>query len=309
MDVMNKAKLSLGPLLFNWDSDKIRDFYFAIADEAPVDYVYLGEVVCSKRTAGKTYYPEIIERLEKSGKTVILSGLMLVLDDRDSEASKDLATAADDNYMVEANDLSLVSLLQGRDHAIGPFVNIYNEASLKYYERAGAKRISLPPELPAQSLRALAKIATSTLEIQAFGRLPLAISARCYHARAHNLHKDGCQYVCDKDPDGLTVDTMDGQQFLTINGLQTLSYSYCNLMAELPELVQMGITNFRLSPHDVDMVKICRAFRDRLDEKINLSTANDIIEQEMFAQEFSNGYYHDVAGREQIANDHLLNRV
>ncbi len=297
--VMNKAGLSLGPLLFNWDDDKIRDFYFAIADEAPVDLVYLGEVVCAKRLVGKNYLPEVMERLEKAGKKIILSGLMLVLDDRDMAATEDMATMAED-YLIEGNDLSLVSLLQGRDHAIGPFVNIYNEATLKYYEDRGAKRISLAPELPAKSLKALAGIATSELEVQVFGRLPLAISARCYHARAHKLHKDGCRYVCDQDPDGLTVDTMDGQQFLTINGLQTLSYSYCNLMAELPELGDMGIRNFRLSPHDVDMVKISRIYRDRLDGRMDLAQANDALETEMFATRFSNGYYHDVAGLEQV---------
>ena len=295
------STLSLGPLLFNWNAEKIRDFYFAIADEAPIDIVYLGEVVCTKRTAIQQHLPEIIDRLERGGKRVILSGLMLVLDDRDMTATTDLSDMAKD-YMVEANDLSMISQLHGKDHAIGPFINIYNEASLQYYEKRGAKRISLPPELPASSLRALAQVATSELEVQVFGRLPLAISARCYHARAHKLHKDGCQYVCAQDPDGLTVDTMDGQNFLAINGLQTLSHSYCNLMAELPELMQMGIQNFRLSPHDVDMVKVSEIYRGCLDKKQSYIQADEALESEMFAIEFSNGYYHGVAGLKQVGS-------
>ena len=296
---MNKSKLSLGPLLFNWDSEKFRDFYFSIADEAPVDHVYLGEVVCAKRLSSKKYLPEVIERLERAGKKVIISGLMLVLDDRDTKSMIDISGMSPE-YLVEANDMSAVSMLWGQNHAIGPFINIYNEATLQYYEGGGANRISLPPELPAESLRALAKVASSELEVQVFGRLPLAISSRCYHARAHKLNKDGCQYVCDKDPDGLTVDTMDGQKFMTINGLQTLSYTYCNLMAELTELEEMGINNFRLSPHDVDMVAVSQIFRDRLDGKIDVTQANDALEAEMFAIEFSNGYYHNVAGLKQV---------
>ncbi len=297
---MNKSKLSLGPLLFNWNSDKIRDFYFAIADEAPVDHVYLGEVVCSKRIAGKNYMLEAIERLENAGKKVIISGLMLVLDDRDLRVMADIAEMASD-YLIEANDMSAVSLLWGKEHAIGPFINIYNEATLKYYEAGGAKRISLASELPASSLRTLAAVATAELEVQVFGRLPLAISSRCYHARAHKLNKDGCQYVCNRDPDGLSVDTMDGQKFLAINGLQTLSYTYCSLLAELPEMAEMGINNFRLSPHDVDMVRVSQVFRDRLDGKIDAAQANDALEAEMFAIEFSNGYYHGEAGLKQIS--------
>lgn len=296
---MKQSQLSLGPLLFNWDNDRIRDFYFAIADEAPVDSVCLGEVVCAKRMTGKDYLPEVMERLACGGKQVILSSLMLVMDERDIRAVGDLAAMAPD-YLVEANDLTSASLLRDQNHVIGPFVNIYNPASLKYYEDGGARRISLPAELPETSLRALAEAATAALEVQVFGRLPLAISARCYHARAHNLHKDGCQYVCDRDPDGLTVETMDHQNFLAINGLQTLSHSYCNLMAELPALAAMGIRQFRLSPHNVDMVKVARLFRDRLDGKISLAAANDLLEEEMFAIEFSNGYYHNVAGMTRI---------
>ncbi len=37
-----KASLTLGPVLFNWPAETWRDFYFRIADEAPVDIVYLG---------------------------------------------------------------------------------------------------------------------------------------------------------------------------------------------------------------------------------------------------------------------------
>ena len=43
------SALTLGPLLFNWKPERRRDFYARVADEAPVDCVYLGEVVCSKR--------------------------------------------------------------------------------------------------------------------------------------------------------------------------------------------------------------------------------------------------------------------
>ena len=37
-----RANLTIGPLLFHWPAERKRDFYFRIADEAPVDTVYLG---------------------------------------------------------------------------------------------------------------------------------------------------------------------------------------------------------------------------------------------------------------------------
>jgi len=41
-------KLSLGPLLYFWSLDDIETFYQSMID-APVDIIYLGETVCSKR--------------------------------------------------------------------------------------------------------------------------------------------------------------------------------------------------------------------------------------------------------------------
>ncbi|MDP6926532.1 MAG: U32 family peptidase, partial [Rhodospirillales bacterium] len=65
------TKLSLGPVLFNWQPEGWRDFYFRIADEAPIDSVYVGEAVCSKRQPFfEPFMPEVIERLINAGKEV-----------------------------------------------------------------------------------------------------------------------------------------------------------------------------------------------------------------------------------------------
>ncbi|MDB2415487.1 U32 family peptidase [Rickettsiales bacterium] len=298
---VNKSGLSLGPLLFNWETNKARDFYFKIADESPVDTVYLGEVVCSKRQPfHDVYIPEVVERLQSAGKKVILSTLILVMTKRELKSVEDIASMGDD-ILIEANDMSAISLLKGKNHAVGPFINIYNEAALKYFERNGATRISLPFELSGDSLRAIAKVAESQLEVQVFGRLPLAISARCYHARYQNKQKDNCQYVCDQDTNGLTINTVDGQDFLAINGLQTMSNSYCNLANEIGSLKEMGINNFRLSPHDTDMIKISSTYRDFIDDKISAEDLEEVLEDLLPEVDFSNGFYYKQAGLSKIS--------
>lgn len=291
----NKAKLTLGPVLFNWQPEKWRDFYFKIADEADVDTVNIGEMVCSKRTPFfEPYMAEVAERLMAGGKEVVFSTLSLIMTKREMEGVRDLTGAED--FFVEANDISAASLLAGRPHAIGPMVNVYNEGTLAFLVRQGATRISLPGELPKESLKALAASTDVELEVQVFGRLPLAISARCYHARSRGWSKDSCQYACGDDWDGMDLETIDGDPFLAVNGTQTMSYSCCNLGAELPELMDMGIRRFRISPHNTDMVAVSAVFRRLSNGEITPDEADETLEQLMDGLPFSNGFYHGIEG-------------
>ena len=288
------AKLNLGPVLFHWPPEDLRDFYFRIADEAPVDSVCLGEVVCSKRAPFfEPYLGEVAERLERAGKEVVISTLALVINDREMAA---LRAAAASTWQVEANDISCVSLMRGRPHMIGPFVNVYNEGVLRYLVDNGAVRVSLPAELPAASLAVLAGATGAELEVQVFGRLPLALSARCYHARSRNLPKTSCQYVCAENPDGMDVFSVDGEPFLAVNGIQTMSYTYCNLLGELAEMREMGIEAFRLWPHRVDMVAVAAVFRDVLDGRTDAGGATARLAELMDGTAFSNGFYHAKEG-------------
>ena len=72
------------------------------------------------------------------------------------------------------------------------FINVYNERTLAVLAGNGARNVCLPPEMPASpSARWRAKRPGSafSLEVQVFGRIGLALSARCYHARAHGPHQ------------------------------------------------------------------------------------------------------------------------
>jgi len=301
----NPAKLSIGPCLFNWKPEVWRDFYFQIADEAAVDTVHLGEVVCSKRTPFfEKYIPEVAERLAAAGKAVVLSSLALVMSEKERDGVRSLAQDAGD-FLVEANDYSAAAALAGKPHVIGPLVNVYNEGTLAYVARKGAIRVCLPPELPAATIAVMAAQKQAEIEVMAFGRLPLAISARCYHARSRNLHKDGCQYVCADDPDGMVVDTMEGKPFLAVNGTQTMSYHYLNLLGEVKDLASLGVGRFRLSPHACDMAAVARLFRDVLDSRIEAQEADLQLQDICRDAEFSNGYVHGQPGHQMLFGERL----
>lgn len=238
---------------------------------------------------------DIIERLERGGKTVIVSSLAMPTLDRERRQLADLDQMG--GRLIEANDVAALGMLSGRPHAIGPFVNVYNEATLAHLVRDGATRVCLPPELPLASVKVLAANAGgAAIEVFAFGRMPLAISARCYHARMKGLSRDSCQFVCAEDRDGRVATTLDGEDFLAVNGVQTLSYSYDNDIAAIPDLVATGVSGLRLSPHSADMVEVARIFRRALDGALGIAEADAALRRLMPDATFSNGFLYGVEG-------------
>ena len=297
------AALALGPVLFNWAPERWRDFYFRIADEAPVATVYLGETVCSKRAPLFDPYLDVVAaRLEAAGKTVVLSTLAEVFLEADRKLVA-ASTSSSGARLVEANDASALYDLRDRPHHVGPFVNVYNERTAAVLARGGAVNICLPVEMPARAIRAMCDGTRDlgvTFEVLVFGRMPLALSARCYHARVHGRTRNSCRYVCDEDPDGMTLRTLEGKPFLTVNGIQTLSYECLSLVGELADLAAMGISRFRLSPQACDMVAVASVYRALLDRHITAGEAAAMLDEMVLAMPFANGFYHAEPGSRRV---------
>ncbi|MCL2473527.1 MAG: U32 family peptidase [Alphaproteobacteria bacterium] len=300
---MKKHKLTLGPLFFNWNADTRRDFYYRIADESLFDTVYLGEVVCSKR---EPFYasvmPSIYDRLLASGKNVVVSTLALVSSEADLAHIKN---CIEQNTLIEANDVACLQALGGKTkHVIGPFINVFNESTLSFLVKNGAYRIVFPAEIPFSSIKKLASNKNTEFEVQVFGKSPLAIAARCYHARASGIKKHECKIICASDEEGLKVSSLDNQELFSVNGTQVLSHGYTVLLNELPLLQKAGVTHFRLSPQTVDMPAVCRIYRDVLDSKTVPSEA--IIKLKKITKDtpYINGFFHGVAGMEWVHIPH-----
>ena len=125
--------------------------------------------------------------------------------------------------------------------------------------------------------------------------MPLAISRALLSCEPF-IYRKSCLFVCGKHTDGMEVQTLENQPFSTINGTQTQSHTYVNLLHELPALQAMGIHHFRLSPHTLDMVKIAALFRAVLQKTTALEQAFADLQQLAPAVCFSNGFYHQHAG-------------
>jgi len=265
-------KLSLGPLLYYWSREDTLAFYEQAA-AWPLDIVYLGETVCSKRHLLRLPdWLELAEKLSAAGKEVVLSSQTLIESESDLKALRKLI--ADGRFKVEANEWGAVRMLAEAGHAFvaGPTLNAYNPDTLAMLAEMGATRWVPPVEMPRDMIKdMLAALPAATrleTELFGYGRLPLAFSARCFTARHYNLQKDDCQFRCLDHPDGLVLASREGEDFLAINGIQTQSAKVMSLAHRFDELQASGVDVLRLSPQSRQMERVVGVFRALADGDI-----------------------------------------
>ncbi|MDQ1314817.1 MAG: O2-independent ubiquinone biosynthesis protein UbiV [Pseudomonadota bacterium] len=289
--------LSLGPLLYYWSHDDTLAFYEE-AKRWPVARVYLGESVCSRRHLLRLPdWLDLAEQLAAAGKEVVLSTQTLIESESDLKMLRRIVS--DGRFLVEANEWGAVRLLSdaGVPFVAGPTLNVYNHETLDVLAGLGAKRWLPPVEMSCVDLTALLEHAPAGIETEvfAYGRLPLAYSARCFTARHYNLPKDDCQFRCLDHPDGLALATREGEPFLTLNGIQTQSAGVYTLLGELPALRKLDIASLRLSPQSRHMGRVVEAFQATI---MGEAGAADGLQRIMPGPPVD-GYWHGRAGLER----------
>ncbi len=292
-------KFSLGPILYFWPKQTVEDFYQqAMASTA--DIIYLGETVCSKRRELKAKdWIALAQKIQHSGQQVVLSTMALL------ESAAELMTMRQlikqGQILIEANDLAAVQLAQNINvkFVIGPAINCYNIATLKVLLKQGMIRWVMPVELSGDWLKTLLAEAELAgirdqfeVEVFSYGQIPLAYSARCFTARAENRPKDDCRYCCINYPNGMKMNSREGQQVFILNGIQTMS-GYCyNLINEVQELSDAGVDIMRISPESLESLRMIEQFKNQLSHPKHYP---------LDGSQQCNGYWHKIAGM-AIAN-------
>ena len=274
-----EMKLAIGPVQYYWPRATVLDFYRAVA-AAPVDIVYLGETVCSRRH--ELRFPDwldVAESLAAAGKQVVLSTLALIESESDLKALRKVV--ANDLYAVEANDMGAVRLLSGRPFVAGASLNLYNAASIRFIAACGATRWVTPNEMSQKSFETLKPDLPPGMEteLMGYGRHSLAHSARCFTARRFNLQKDACEFKCMDFPEGLLARTREQTPLFVLNGLQTQSARICNLVRALPAMFSAGIDVVRINPIGTAISQIAELFARALEHLEQIETFALALEQ------------------------------
>jgi collagenase-like PrtC family protease len=293
-------KLALGPLQYYWPRDTVFAFYQAMAESA-VDIVYLGEAVCSRRhELRQSDWLDIARMLQDAGKEPVMSTMVLL------ESTSDVADmhkiTRHTEFLVEAGDMGAVHSLAGqRAFVAGAQLNVFNADTLAWMASLGATRWVMPLEMRQSDLAAILahKPAGLQTEVFAYGRMPLAFSARCFTARHYNLPKDDCGFRCIEHPDGQLLATRESESFLVINGIQTQSAKVHNLIADLPQLQALGVDVLRQAPQSQHMDKIIAAFdaarRAPQDAPAQLAALRPFMPEQP-----CNGYWHGKPGLDLV---------
>ena len=277
----------------------MQSLYRRVADTS-VDIVYLGETVCSKRREFRHRdWMETAERLSNAGKSVVFSSFALV--EAQSELGYIRRLCENGEILVEANDMTAVQMLAGKVPFVGgPTLNLVNQRALQKLVDLGLQRWVVPVEMTRDMLIEIRAQISAPIEyeVPAWGRLPLAYSARCYTARAHGISKDECSNCCIDYPDGLAARTRDEEDFLIINGIQTMSARTGCLLSELESSSRVADI-LRLSPQAGGMDSIiCLVDAIRRGETTYDAAIQDL---ELYAQGgLCDGYWHGEAGMAHV---------
>lgn len=302
-------KISLGPLQYYWERETVFNFYDAMA-AAPVDVVYLGEAVCSRRHELRlSDWLDIARRLRSAGKEVVLSTQVLL--ESGAEVGTMHKITGNGDFLVEANDMGAVQCLSGKvPFVAGPHLNIYNLPTLQWMAGLGATRWVIPLEMKRSDLAVIQQglPAGMQTEVFAYGRMPLAFSARCFTARQRNLPKDDCRFSCLDHPDGLMLKTREHEEFLVLNGTQTQSARVYNLVDSLDDMQSLGVHMARLSPQSQHMADVVSVFDAARTHKLTPQDALARL-QPLMPDRGCNGYWHGQPGLDQVANAALAEPV
>lgn len=143
---------------------------------------------------------------------------------------------------------------------------------LKFLEKAGISRVVLARELSLPEITKIREQTKIELEFFVHGALCVSYSGRCYFSQAlsgRSANRGVCQQVCR-----LPFSLVDASGREIIKDKYLLSAKDLNLINQLPQLIEAGITSFKIEGRLKDRIYVTNVvarYREELDRIISES--------------------------------------
>ncbi|MDR2883194.1 MAG: U32 family peptidase [Alistipes sp.] len=233
-----------------------------VAIDAGADAVYIGGPGFGARRAAGNAPADVAELVRHAcpfGVRVYATLNTLLFDDELDEArrvARELIDAGVDALIVQ--DMAYTRLGVGTPtadfatqngvelHASTQMTNILPE-DVSFLGRAGFRRVILERGLSIDEIRAIRAAAPHETELEVFvhGAICVGHSGRCFMSRAMDSSRSGNRGDCAQ-PCRLTWDLMDSGGRAIIQGKHLLSVRDMDLGARLGELLDAGVTSFKI---------------------------------------------------------------
>jgi len=246
------------------------------AIDAGADAVYFGLTHFTARAkVGFTLaeLPEAMRTLHRHGVKGYVTYNSLVFDSELPDAARGLASIAEagaDAIIVQ--DLAVLKLAR----EIAPQLEIFGSTQMsvtsaegaRVAQSLGASRVVLARELSLDEIRAIRSQTDIGLEVFVHGALCVSYSGQCFSSEAwggRSANRGQCAQACRLPYEML----VDGHEQPLADARYLLSPGDLYALQQIPELVRIGITGFKIEGRykDADYVALTtRAYRKAVDE-------------------------------------------
>ena len=226
-----------------------RDYASAVAAvDYGADAVYMGGAKFGARQAAGNTTEEIaraVEYAHRYGVRIHATLNTLLWDDELGEAerqARELIDAGVDALIVQ--DMALRRMnLPVELHASTQMCNRTPEGA-RFLAEAGFARVILERNLTLDEIRAICQATTAEVECFVHGAICVGYSGRCFLSRSLSA-RSGNRGACSQ-PCRLTYDLTDGHGHTYLQGRHLLSVRDLNLSEHLGELIDAGVSSFKI---------------------------------------------------------------
>ena len=236
-----------------------RDFAAAVAAvDYGADAVYMGGARFGARQAAGNATEQIaraVEYAHRYGVRIHATLNTLLWDDELGEAerqARELIAAGVDALIVQ--DMALRRMnLPVELHASTQMCNRTPEGA-RFLSEAGFARVILERNLTLDEIRAICRATTAEVECFVHGAICVGYSGRCFLSRSMSA-RSGNRGACSQ-PCRLTYDLTDGRGRTYLQGRHLLSVRDLNLSEHLGELIDAGVSSFKIEGRLKDLTYI-----------------------------------------------------